>query len=164
MKARYFLPYVCVLLLASPVLARADEASKASKIEEMLTLTHADRMIPQMLDQLRPMIDAQISKLELPEDARPAAEEMQKRMLDLVASKLSWEKMKPLYIKVYAESLTEEEITGVVEFYKTPAGQALLNKLPVIIQKSMALSQEMMGDLMPEISKMSEDLARKYRK
>ncbi|HEV2687663.1 MAG TPA: DUF2059 domain-containing protein [Bryobacteraceae bacterium] len=164
MKSLLFLLYVGLLALVWPALVYADEASKAAKIEEMLALTHADRIVGQMTAQMQPMIAAQIQKMDLPNDARPAVEEMQKKMIEWMSSKLSWEKMKPIYVKIYAETLTEEEIASAVEYYKTPAGQAILNKMPILIQKSMSVMQEMMGDMIPELTKISEDLAKKYKK
>jgi hypothetical protein len=155
--------FAALLVLACPTLAHADDASEAAKIEELLALTHADRIAGQMVAQMQPMMVETIKKMDLPDDARPMAEEMQKSMMDWLSSKLSWEKMKPLYVKIYADTLTEEDISGAIEFYKTPAGQSLLNKMPMIIQKSIAASQEIVADMIPEIQKLSEDLAKKYK-
>jgi len=71
--------------------------------------------------------------------------------------------MKPVYIKLYDETLTEEEVNGAVAFYKTPAGQALLNKMPLLMQKSMVVMQEMLGEMIPEFTKMGEELTKKYK-
>lgn len=143
--------------------ARADEASKLAKIDQMLVLMHADRLVEQVTQQVQPMMAAQIKNLNLPDDARPAVDEMQKKITDLISAKLNWEKMKPIYVKIYSETLTEEEITGAVDFYKTPAGQALLNKMPLLMQKSMTVMQDMLGEMIPEFAKMGEDLAKKYK-
>jgi hypothetical protein len=156
--------YAGLLAISCTALARADEASKNAKIEEMLLLTHADRILNQMMEQIQPMVAAQMKKMDIPEDARSAALEVQKKMLDFIAGKLSWERMKPVYVKIYSETLSEDEVAGAVAFYKTPAGQALLNKMPVLMQKSMAVMQDIMSDLVPEITKMSEEIERKYKK
>jgi len=153
----------CLSLVTFPLLARADEASKLTKIEEMLVLTHADQVVQQVTAQMQPMMAQQMKQLNLPEDARPAVEEMQKKMMDWVSTKLSWEKMKPVYIKLYDETLTEEEVNGAVAFYKTPAGQALLNKMPLLMQKTMVVMQDMLGEMIPEFAKMGEELAKKYK-
>lgn len=164
MKALLTSLSAALLLVTVSLPARADEASKTAKIEQMLVLTHADRLVEQITAQMRPMMAAQMQKLNLPDDARPAMEEMQKKITDIVAAKLSWEKMKPVYIKLYSETLTEEEIDGAVTFYKTPAGQALLDKMPILVQKSMVVVQDMMGDLIPEFSKMADDMAKRYKR
>jgi len=152
------------LLLLRPAPARADEASKLAKIGEMLTLMHADEMIQQMMDQIQPMLVQQTQNLNLPQDAREAAAEMQKRMMAMVAGKLSWDKLKPAYIKIYAETLSEEEVDGAVAYYRSPAGQSFLKKMPLLTQKSMVVVQEMMGDLLPEINKIRQEVESKYKK
>lgn len=164
MKSLAFLMGTALLLLGYSSVAHADDATKLAKIEEMLTLTHADQMIQQVMAQMQPMMADQMKKLDLPDDARPAMAEAQKNMLEWMSNKLSWEKMKPVYVKIYGESFTEEEIGGIVEFYKSPVGQALLSKMPVLMQKSIALTQEMLKDMIPELTRMSQELAKKYKK
>src|ERR1700722_2527860 len=89
-------------LFWTPQAAHADEASKNAKIEEMMHLTQADRMMTQVLDQMKGVMMNQVSKQDMPPEAREAAEEMQKKMMALIADRLSWDKAKPAYIKMYA--------------------------------------------------------------
>lgn len=155
---------IAFLLTSSATLAHADDASKQAKIDEMLTLTHADRMIQQVFAQMQPMMAAQVKKMDLPADATAAAQEMQQKLMDWLSSQLTWDKLKPAYEKIYGEVYTEDEITGIVNFYKSPAGQAMVSKTPELMQKSIGLMQELMGDLAPQIQKITEELAQKYKK
>ncbi len=164
MKALRTVIPASLLAFGCHMAAYADQASKTAKIEEMLALTHADRVVDQMTAQMRPMMAQQLRKLDLPDDARPAIEEMQKKMVDLMSRTLSWQKMKPVYIKIYDETFTEDELAGAVAFYKTPAGQALIDKMPTLMGKTMSVVQDLMGDIIPEITKMTEDIANKYKK
>lgn len=43
---------------------------------------------------------------------------------------------------VYAANFTAEELRQVTAFYRTPAGQKFLEKMPVIAQQSMAAGQK----------------------
>jgi hypothetical protein len=149
-------------LLWNPALALADEASKTAKIEEMMQITNMDRITAQMIEQIKTMLSSQLGSM--PAEARPAADEMQQRMMKLLADRLNWDKAKPAYIKLYSETFTESEIDGIVGFYKSPPGQAMLSKMPVLMQKSMAVGQQLMGDVMPEIERMAEELKQKYQK
>jgi len=146
------------ILVLSPALVLADDASKNAKIEEMLRLTHSDQMLTQILDQMKSTVTAQLNTMNVPADARPKAEEMQQKMMALIADRLSWEKAKPALIKVYSDTFTESEIDGIVAFYKSPPGQAMLEKMPQLMQKSMAVGQQLMGDVMPEIQRMKEEM------
>jgi hypothetical protein len=149
------------MLLACSAPAFADDASKNAKIEEMMRVTHADRMIGQMLDQMKSMMPAQLAKMDLPADARRRSDELGQKMMALIADRLSWEKVKPSYIRIYADTFTEGDIDGILAFYKSPAGQAMLDKMPQLMQASMALSQQLMSDTMPEIQRMVQESIQK---
>jgi hypothetical protein len=110
------------------------------------------------------MMQEMTKKVDVPKEARAAAEEMQKRMAEWMQTRLSWEKMKPLYVKIYSETLTEEELDGSIAFYRTPVGQSLLKKMPLIMQKSMSSVQGLMGDMIPEFAKIAEEVQKKYNK
>jgi hypothetical protein len=144
--------------------ALADQASKNARIEEMIQLTHPDRMVQQMTDQVKSMQMAQLSKMDIPADVRPAVDEMQKKLAALLADRMSWDKFKPAFIRIYDETFTEEELNGIVAFSRSPAGKAMLDKMPLLMQRSMAVGQELMGDLAPEIMRMTEELKQKYQK
>jgi hypothetical protein len=58
-----------------------------------------------------------------------------------------------MYMRVYHESFTQSEIDGIIKFYKTPAGKAMINKLPLVMQNVMNEMQEM---IKPMQSKMMQ--------
>jgi hypothetical protein len=146
-----------VILLAVAGAARADEASKKAKIEELFQLTNVDRMVGQILGQVRSMQTAQTERMAMSAEARSRTREIQDRIQALIARALSWDKIKPEYVALYAETFTEEEIDGMLAFYKSPAGRAMLEKMPVLMQRSMALSQRMMQEIQPEMTKIIEE-------
>jgi hypothetical protein len=121
-------------------------------------------MVTQMLPQMQAMVTAQMAKTDLPSDARQRAEEMAAKVMALVADRMSWEKAKPAYVRMYAETFSESDIDGILAFYKSPAGQAMLEKMPQLMQKSMELSQQLVGDLMPRIQQMVEGLKQSNEK
>ena len=149
-------------LLWNPSSALADEASKAAKIEEMMQLTHVERMTSQMLDQMKTMITAQIPTTGMSAEARQASDEMKEKMMALIAERISWARAKPEYMRIYSETFTEEEIDGILTFYKSPAGQAMLEKMPQLMQKSMAVGQKLMGDIGPDMERMMKEMKEKH--
>lgn len=154
--------FTAALLLNSPAPARADESSKNAKIDEMMRLTHADRMITQMFEQMKNAVKSQMPKEGLSEEARKSAEETQAKVMDLIAARMSWDRMRPAFAKIYSETFSESEIDGIIGFYKSPAGQAMLEKMPLLIQKSMGVSQELMRDVGPEIERMVKEMKEKH--
>lgn len=59
--------------------------------------------------------------------------------------------MKSMYLQIYSKSFNQEEIDGLIAFYNSPSGIAFVNKIPLIMQKSMTLTQERMGPMIQKI-------------
>ena len=144
------------LLWCAPPL-RADEASKFAKAEELLQLTQSD----QMMKMMEPMMKGMLAQTDMPAEQRAKAGEMQGKMMALVAASLS--KSKPALAKVYTDTYTEEEIDGILAFYKSPAGKAFIQKMPEVMQRLMPVMMQMMGDLQPEIKTMMEGMKEKSK-
>lgn len=98
------------LLLSTPSVF-ADDASKNAKIEELLQLMHADQTTKQMFDQMKAMELAELSKVKVPPERRQAMQETQQRTLQLLEDALSWDKMKPMMVQLYAETFTKRRST-----------------------------------------------------
>lgn len=78
-------------------------------------------------------------------------------MLAVLKDATSWEKMEPMYLRLYRESFTEEEIAGMLTFYRTPAGQAVINKMPLLVQKSIVETQKTISAVSPQMQKIQQD-------
>ena len=89
----------------------------------------------------------------------------QQRIFDAVPAKfvavmreeMSWQKMKPQYVQLYRDTFEQEEIDGLLAFYASPTGQAFVNKMPIVLQKSMALSQSLMQAIIPKMTAAMKD-------
>ena len=56
-------------------------------------------------------------------------------------SALASDELPSLIVKIYDHHFTHEQILGLIEFYKTPLGKALVEKTPLIQADSMAVGQ-----------------------
>lgn len=151
------------LLIASSAWAAApsDEA-----IETLLTVTKleglsqkmvsdADQMMVSMAMQLansqgKPMTAAQERQLDA----------VMKKAAELMREELSWAKLKPLYTQIYRETFTQEEVEGMVAFYRTPVGAAMIDKMPQVMQRSMELSRSRMLPMMQKMQAAMEEAVR----
>jgi hypothetical protein len=86
-----------------------------------------------------------------------AIEKMKDKMVAVMQGELSWANLEPMYMRLYRESFTEEEIGGMLSFYRTPAGQAVINKTPALMQKTMQEMQRMMSGMSPKMQKILEE-------
>ena len=147
-------------LLVCGVLASAQELTKEKKIERILDLTNANAIIDQLFNQMKTMTASMLPKDATPEQSAKA-QEMQAKILDLVKARISWDKLRPAYVQVYSETFSDDEITGILAFYETPTGRAMLAKTPTLISKSMRVVQAQMGDLTPEIERITKESLQK---
>jgi len=71
--------------------------------------------------------------------------------------------MKEDIIAIYVQVFSEDELKGLLEFYKGPVGQSAINKMPVAMQQSMAVMQKRMPELQQKMKKISEELAQEVK-
>jgi hypothetical protein len=74
----------------------------------------------------------------------------------IVQEEFSWDKLKPTYIAIYQETFDQEEIDGLVAFYKSPVGTSMVNKMPVVMQKSMVGMQARLQPMFKRMKGMME--------
>ncbi len=66
------------------------------------------------------------------------------------------DEMKSLYKQVadiYIETIGEEDLQKMLDFYNTPAGERILEKTPMLTERSMQLSQTWAMQLQPIMQK-----------
>lgn len=152
-----------LLLAVIFVCAAQAQSTKVAKIEQMFRLTNLEQMQKRMVDQVTASMPAQLAAMGVPTESQADVSEMASEMTKLVFGRMSWEKMKPLYLKAYDETFTEDEISGMVLFYESPAGKAMTEKTPALTAKIIGLTQAQMTDLMPEMQKRAKELADKQK-
>jgi hypothetical protein len=156
-----------VLVFSVPLSAHADDASKRAKVQEMLQLIHMDQMMEQMMTALRQQVLAMTNQAmgskATPEQKAQLAD-FQQQMFDFVNTQVGWKALEPEYVELYTQTYTDEELDGIIAFYKTPAGASMIAKTPELTQKALAISQTKVGSLIPQLQKMVQDFASKAGK
>ncbi len=158
--------WAAVLAVAAVVApgARADDASKAAKVQQLLTVMRTERSAAQMKDsvsaQIQRMIQGMPGMNNLTAEQKRIADDFQKRALGAVAETITWKSMEPDYEKAYSSVFTEAEIDGLLAFYKSPTGQALLTKGQDLGGKEIQIGQARMAILQPRLKAMNDDFAR----
>lgn len=149
-------------LICSTAFAADTQPSEAS-IVELLNLADAPKLVDGMMAQVDGMIQQSIAQSLQGQQITPAQQaaidKYKAKSVAIMREELAWSKLAPLYIRLYRESLTAEEVDGMIAIYKTPAGQAMVKKLPVIMQKAMAELPAMMGPLMQKIQGAAQEFA-----
>lgn len=157
---------VSIFLTVTPFICQAAEPSQES-IEKLLAATQSQKLVEGMIPQIEGMmksiadkaIDTQKMTPEQREKAIALNASMTKKMIPIMKEQLSWENLKKVYIPIYRESFSQEEIDGLISFYGSPAGKAMVEKMPVVMQKTMVAMQQMMGPMMQEVQKAAAEAA-----
>jgi hypothetical protein len=154
MSTRLAAALVWILMSAGAVAANNAPASDAS-IREMLELTNARQIIEGVKGQMGAMMNTAMQNATrgqtLTPERQAIIDRMSAKMSAVASDMLTWDALLPIYMRTYRDSFTQDEIDGVIKFYKSAAGQAYVKKLPLVMQNVM---REMQGVMKPAQEKM----------
>ena len=85
------------------------------------------------------------------------ADEMNAKIFKLFKSEMSWDKVQPTLLKIYKDTFSQEEVDGMINFYKSTAGQAMLKKMPLVSQATLSTTQKIMQDLIPQLIRIQQE-------
>ena len=140
--------------LAFSLQAHAAPASQAS-IEKTFQLTHLEQAMQVAWGSVEANMRQMSAQMRGNKPATPEQQAVEdrniQRVMEVMHQEMNWQKMEPLYLKLYQDTYTQEEIDGLNEFYSSPAGQAYLAKMPMLMQRTMQLMQTTMQSIMPRL-------------
>ena len=149
------------LLFSSTASASTDSHRQAAL--EMLSISRVDKMIEPMMENVMSMIQQQMAQVDIPEDKKPIIQKYNQKIVETLRQEMQWEKMKEDFVALYLNVYTEEEIRELTEFYSSPLGQKMLDKMPELMQASLQISQSMLQQTLPKIQQLSQEMARELQ-
>ena len=144
---------VLTMAAASAPAARADDASRLRIARDVVEVAHAgDHMkalMPTFLGQMKGMLKAQGTVDD--KQAQVFLDRFQARFAEGIPAFVD------LVAEVYAREFSEEDLTNLLAFYRTPAGQHLLDKQVPIAQAMAQVGarwgQSIAGEVVAQIKK-----------
>lgn len=159
---RLFLMVGLLSVWAGARLLVADEASKDAKIEEIFHLAKLDQSLQTTLEtsanQIKSGFFQQLMGLQLTPEEQKTMEGVQKKLQALLAEGLSWSTLEPMYVKLYSDMFSEDEIDGMLTFYRTPAGKAMLEKTPKLIAQANVIVRQRMVAMQPQFTELLKEI------
>ena len=153
-----------LLLLPLTAAAHADDASKRTKIVELLTLLKADQVSKQIIDGAGRQTDAighrQFGATETAEQQKQV-EDLHQQVLTIITPAIEWKALQPDVVAIYNTAYTEPELDGILAFFRTPSGQAFLTKDPEVRQKSDQLIRTHMSTVQPQLQQLVQQFVAK---
>ncbi len=151
---------LCVL--ACSTLAHADEASKRTKIDQLFVVMKMDHLMQQIMDQSAAQGEKIATNIfgnaPMSDADRKILTDFENKMQALLKDQLAWDKMKPAYLDLYAATYSEEDIDGILGFYKSTAGQHMVEKTPTLYSASQQIVMGRMQTIQPQLQQMTKDL------
>ena len=151
---------LAALLLVAPFAVAQEQAQPSdAEIDRLLEVMRAEQtvqaMLPQVLASQQQMVARMTQGKELSDADREKLQAMVERTNERIVDALAWEKLESLYRDIYRKTFTGAEIDSMVEFYGSPAGQAVLDKMPLLMQNTMAAMQEL---IVPMLQQLEQDV------
>jgi hypothetical protein len=135
-----------VLSLVAPMAFAGQPTAK--QIDEVLELTHAQALLESSLRQVeksqRDMLDQVLQEEKMSPEERAKLDAMFAKMSKTLQAAMSWEKLRPVYHRIYMASFEAQDVDAIIAFYRTPAGQRLIERTPALIQNTMSEIQAVM--------------------
>jgi len=107
----------------------AGTAATAASVRELLQAAHVDTMMGQVMQQMSqtmtPMLQKQVPCLQ-PQEITSA-----------LTSTKAEQAMIALVVPIYQRHLDEQDVRGLIAFYRSPLGQKLLRVQPEIMREAM---------------------------
>jgi len=155
MKIAKTILFVFFFLLSS-IAQAADGKPSEDSVRQLMEVTQARKLVEHMYKQfdnhLALAMKQTLQGREIPAETQTFMQKTREKLVRLFQEEASWEKLEPIYVKIYADHFTQEEVDGMLAFYKSPTGQAMIKKMPAVTQNSM---REIQARMQPIMAKMS---------
>jgi hypothetical protein len=148
------------LFIACAALANDAPPSDAS-ILELTTLSRSQEIFRSMKPQMEAMISSSVKEASQGQAITPERQAVLDRMREKITAAYdeayNGQAMQMVMLRVYQATYTQDDVDGLIAFYKTPAGQALINKSPLMMQNMMDEMRTMMRPMIQRIGQIKKE-------
>jgi len=146
-----------ILLITSGIVHAAPPSQ--AQIDKLLEVTRVRESIASMLPQIQAsqqqMIQQMLAGREFSAEEQQHLDAMIATSMNTVASLLSWDELQPLYRDLYTQTFDADEVRAMIDFYTSPAGQSMVQKMPLLMHSAM---QAVQGKLLPFLQELQQNL------
>ncbi len=158
-KMKSLIKSLCVLVfLSAAVNVCADDDGKKQELEKLMELTKMEALVDQMYSQMEVYLQDMSKEMGVQPSEQIVFDEYHSKMIALLHERLGWKQIGPAFNDIYMRNFSEKEIHDMVLFYETETGKSTVEKMPLVMQESMQITQTAVAELLPEIKKIAEEL------
>ena len=164
-----FTRILSILILCASLVYAADNpaaspstAPTEASIKQLLEVAQSHKLVDSVMAQMDNLLQQTIAQATkgqpIPDKVQKDIDQRRSELLALMKDLLDWKKLEPMYVRIYQKTFSQQEVDGMITFYKTPAGQAVIRKMPAAMQNSIDEMQQMMGPVMQRMQQMQHDV------
>ena len=162
---RTWMVLLASLLVSSSILAA--EPARQALADELVKAMDMDGQMQRTLEMMKKNMPGNMAQTQRAmgvtnEAAQKVASDAFEKSIEVIFSGPEWKETQAQISAIYADVFTEEELQGAIDFFKTPAGQAFVNKQAQVAERSMQLNQQFMMKVMPRLQAAMAELRAKH--
>jgi len=152
---------------ASRAAPAQDAKPSEASIRQLFELMHSSKLLDAYLTQIDGTVHAAMQQAFAgqPPNAKQQKimDDLGRNIASLVKEQLNWASVEPMMIEVYRNTFSQHEVDGMLTFYRSEAGQAVISKLPAATQQTMAGIQNQVKALTPKVVQLERDTVAQLR-
>ncbi len=147
---------------SSPTSPGTSTRPSEASIKELLEVAQSHKLVDSVIAQMDNLMEQTIAQAtkgqQVPPKIQKDIDQRRGEMRALMKELLDWTKLEPIYVRIYQKTFTQQEIDGMIAFYKTPAGHAVVSKMPAAMQNTMDEMQGLMAPVMEKMQRMQQEV------
>ena len=155
------------LVLLNAAAIAADAEPSVESVKQLLDAIGTKNTLNTVQSQIDSMMRLSMQQALGQKPMTPAQnaimEDMRVKMIAIINQQMSWEKLEPSLLDIYRKTFTQKEVDGMLVFYRSDVGKAVVAKLPQAMMSSMQMAQGRMSTLLPQIQQLGKDTAEKLK-
>lgn len=147
----------------SPTPASPAPSPTEASIKELLEVAQSHKLVDSVIARMENLTQQTIAQAtrgqQVPPNVQKDIDQRRGEMVAMMKDLLDWKKLEPMYVRIYQKTFTQQEVDGMIAFYKSPAGHAVISKMPAALQTTIDEMQAMMGPVMEKLQRLQQDVA-----
>lgn len=155
------------LVVAVSTHAASDERPSAESVKQLLEATGSRKLMDTVLSQMDAGMQRGIEEALKGTQISPAQQsiidEMRAKYMALMQEEFTWDTVEPLIVDVYQKTFTQEEVNGMLKFYRSQIGKSMVAKMPQAMAATSQIMQSRMSTVFPKIQDIQRNTLHKLQ-
>jgi uncharacterized protein len=152
---------MAIATLATPPLTAQEARPTEASVRRVLAAAHLDTILDtystQIESSLRSGVQRELAGQTLNAQQSAIMQQMQDKLVALMREEMDWKRMEPQIIELYLNTFTQREVNGMLKWYTSPTGKAVVAKEPLVAQQVSDYAQERVQDVVPKLMQLQKD-------